>query len=533
MDTTKCSTHSNFLLRRIGKKQIQYALDSSDPWHALEEHARKFHIDLLPDKLLVSLESLVLPTLQDSVQNLQIPPQMWLDPANNFIPILDIKQVAHNAEGIALSDFKSAQTLLHGSDVLSKEALALLIPCVEGKTLDTKRPHDRHKVALHFVTADQILVLDCWLVQLGAIEVQRQSKQVSLPQPIPTKTLLVIFHKTLSDTWDDFLKNPVRSFLDMYPHVKASLVSVLDKRVSRSKDDVRLTILVKSECLIETLKQSGDKCFIVPVDESGSPDDVFRPIWLGDVTLEVARQRASLDTRTLGIVTTSKMVGGTRRHFYGVRVRESDLRELRPKLTLDSQSSEYIPARFRYYAHPISISLDKDTVASLFSLLGWRCRPLVPKPGTSDTWIIGSDVQPHKLLFTMDNSDIVLTPVTQTSHRATSQQARKPVRTLPPHLLEHKSFSSQHRTFDIATPTSNGSSGPAIEMLEQKLDQFIRKQEASNDNVQRSVQDLRVHVQSDISNIHSQMQTFEKRTLVLESSYSDIRGLLELSLIQI
>jgi hypothetical protein len=201
-----------------------------------------------------------------------------------------------------------------------------------------------------------------------------------------------------------------------------------------------------------------------------------------------------------------KQIQGHKQTLYAVRVLAAELQQLRPVISMQSQPPDYIASLFRFEACPLDVSLEKKDIVELFQHVNWRCKPLVPKPGTTNTWIIASEIVPNKLVHSFSHGDVVLTPIIDSKVKHTMMQTR---------------------TKSNASVSSNDAH---MQALEHRFEEFVKKQENTNQNIQaciqQSVTGLRTEIQQEIRTVSTKVESLDAKTSNFETALQDIRNLL-------
>ena len=517
------SSHATFLIKRLGKSNVKncFSTDNSDA--ALLGLAKKHFVELLPDNILPTKStSTASPVFAPDITSLSLVPNMWVDEASKVnVPILTVAQVTHSAHGIALVTLEEAAAFVDRTEPLSTKSLAVLI--LTNQDPSFTRPSQKHKIALKHSETGQLFVFACWLVQLGQTKVLRANSDVCIPQAAPSqKVLFVLYRNSEVQNWEACCANPIKTMLEhpslQTAQLQTATLSVLDKRISLAKTDIRVILLLKIDYLDPILKASGAPYFIVPLDDTGKPDAKFRPIWLGQADLSEAKKRASLDDRCLGIVCYSQLHQGERKVVFAVRVRCTDLPTLRPIISLKAQNSDYIAALYKFEACPLAAGLDKTEIAAMFLQHEWRCRPLIPKPGTEDCWILASDSIPPKFVFAFKEGDIAL-------KQDFAREQRPPARTS---LTASSLNSNWHRyTSSSSTSWTTESSHNAADSVDKKLEDYIRKQDLVNVQLKQQMQDLGTSVRADVGVIKTELGKVDAKQKQVETSLVEIHTFLQ------
>jgi hypothetical protein len=239
---------------------------------------------------------------------------------------------------------------------------------------------------------------------------------------------------------------------------------------------------------------SGDPYFFIPLDSTGLPDPAYRPIWLGNIEQTEALRSARLDARTLGIVSMTANIQQKKTIVFGVRAREADISALRPIVTLNEQSSDYIASRLRYEVGPIPLGFDHQNVVELFKH-EWVCRPLKTKAGQPEVWIVAAQVEPPRTVFSFPNGDVVLSPVSNTKRTKSTPATRKV-------------------TFFSSTASVSSAGSSTDKALEAKFTAFVKQQEAINKSVQQAVTEVKVG-----------LETVNSKADTLAAAFEDIKDL--------
>jgi hypothetical protein len=516
------SSHTGYLLKKIGKQNVLSSFEAEDHHKALSEHARRLSVDLFPARFCKE-DVVEDQAMTFDISDFTVPPNIWKNNADNsYVPVLDLSQVkASNGQqqstGIALATKDQAITFLSGKTI-SDAALALLLPVFQDQSIVTQLVVEQVAVALlHRKTGAQIVV-SCYLVQLGTVPVYRDVDKQKLPTPIPSCSVVFIQYSENQKDWDERCKNTVKKLLEDHPIVKQALITVVNRQVAKDKSSIRATLLIRKSELLDIMKLSGLVYYIIPLDETNKPNNEYRPIWLGPITKEEALRRANLDPKCLGIVTMRAQLNGSKQTVFAVRAAIGDVPSLRPVVTLSKQDSSYIAAQFKYEISPVPIGFDADNVKAIFQHTTWKIRPLLTKPGHPDTWIVACDQRPPQLIFCFEQGDIVLTDVNKQRSKSLTPQTAKKVKFVDnsTHVdTTSKNVEAKLDSFIKQQEALNATSSSSVNnALEAKLEKFIKQQEIINNSVQTT-----------LNKVQQTSTVLEQRTTKIEENLQDVSNL--------
>ena len=128
-------------------------------------------------------------------KDIDIPPSTWLSQSDqSILPVIQFPQILPDATGIALATFQQASNIIKNTAVLSTRPLAILVPTATELPTSTYSP-TRVSCAYVHKQSQQPIILDSWLIQLGAINVVRATTQGSLPTSPQATTVWFITHR--------------------------------------------------------------------------------------------------------------------------------------------------------------------------------------------------------------------------------------------------------------------------------------------------------------------------------------------------
>ena len=231
MNTAHVHTHANFILRKFTKAVITEAFASAEPQKVLYDHAKKHWIELLPDKFMPLDNSVSKITIENSVEHLEVPPNIWkAEDSSQYIPIITKQSVASNATCSTIMNLEAAQVFLKQQQHMSASPLAIIVPTEETNTSMSNLVVESQKVALIHGPSKQTLVFPCLIIQLGQVKAVRDIDNTQEIKAIPSQAVVFVkWHNKDDHEWEDKCQHPVRHLMQN-EKIKAATISVLSKK---------------------------------------------------------------------------------------------------------------------------------------------------------------------------------------------------------------------------------------------------------------------------------------------------------------
>jgi hypothetical protein len=195
MNTSHTHHHAQFLIREFIKATIIECFKQADPVQMLNDHAKKFWVELLPAKFMATAKNQPEKiTIQNATDDLEIPPGVWKpEGGNGYLPILTKLAIASDATGVTIMGLEAADSFIKQKSTLSQNALAIIVPTEEVNLPMSQISIEKQQVALLHGPSKQTLVFPCFILQLGVARAVRDITAAKAFTPIPSQT--VIFTK--------------------------------------------------------------------------------------------------------------------------------------------------------------------------------------------------------------------------------------------------------------------------------------------------------------------------------------------------
>jgi hypothetical protein len=391
--------HTTATRRCTGKK---------DEWSGLKDLARKANDFVLIENKekqtrtenVTSEKPGILPC-----EEWEIPPGWFKNELDGDLPVVKLDRMIENETGIALADANTALLYSSRTSLLSEHALAFLVPVGEIPTGIFRK--SIMNVALRHVVTKQFATFTCTLLQLGKQEAARNAKVHACPDVEANLQLDFSLNKEdFNEEWQAVRAGPIKFLFTKFPTLQEAMLVLRDRKEYRNGQNITLKIQIRAKARDGILHMSGmNGVQVLPRGESGEVDAGFRVVWLKGVTHEQASVRAKQTDATYGVVQRPGHPPSI-----GIRVTADGYHQMRPVLTLSEDTTEHIASILKFRIEPTPIGADRETIAALIAPLGWRCRPLVPVPGSLDSWVVGAEVDPPEWVLTFTGGDISITP---------------------------------------------------------------------------------------------------------------------------
>lgn len=360
------------------------------------------------------------PAVQLQASDIQVPDGIFREGINLPLKQLEVSQIGPDARGIIVVDPFEAVPYMKRLQKVSTRGLAMV---VIGAQLDLM--HGVGQV-IRFPAkcrhTDEALILSAHLLQLGAVEVVRNTAE-NAPKvdEVSNQVLKVLaFKDEMGPQWTNLLDKPVRFVLDNLPELKEredgtrAILDVWDRqwlnaRMEKVQQDkaelfsvcIRITG-VDVKAVMQRSGQTGQYYEPKALDGRGHSDE-YRVIWLN----KLAKPDAVVQCQS--IKQWSCLVRSNQR--FGVRVLTAEAETVHHAL---KPHTPFLTGtdHLQFVGGPFPYGATRQSLASLFKGWGWNAKPCQPKSRSSDgrgvLWTIQSVGKPPYDVYQMDHADILL-----------------------------------------------------------------------------------------------------------------------------
>ena len=460
-------------IKKLGQAQVESALESRNPWHALKMAGSQPGTHFLwvkPDELEKQIRARAqskfgitrsekkmgsVRAKKDSVvidpAQLRLVPDIFVDENGHPITQIEMGEVATDRAGLAFGTIQDVAPFVAEGAPLTMDALGVLttlpVPVHQQGILPVQ---NLRYPAIYLPTGEPILI-EGSLVQLGDLTIQRRKDDCEGElNPIPTKTVKITVYKDeWEEDWHEFGKAPMKAIVTEFPAfvlcnglkcggqcgkyhapVDADLDGVILDLWGRSwqsmrggrvqqKDSEQFQALLRvpSICWPALQGLSGTKgLYLEPRSQDGkSPDEHAAVIWIPQGNLANAQHRM----RTMDRVQAVVRFGWK----YGIRVAKKDAESAHQKIAPDQEFYNFNIQKV-FELRPLPHGTQRTGVQQLLKSWKWQAKPL--QPFRSDQlgagWLVGSAVDPPAQVLPSSKGD-----VTVTLHKKPGQQDQLPV----------------------------------------------------------------------------------------------------------
>ena len=453
-------------IRKLTLPVVEKALAAKDPWKALKEAgsllSKPFQF-VQYSELQAHIQSRaatkrgadgkvanqkkpkkIPPTLSLEVDDMELIPGSFVDPAGDDCPVLTIQELVSDAKGVAIVTQEMAKDLRSDSTNLSVDSLAVVtIGELPADTSD--RVTAVQWPAVYKPTSEPILVSGS-LVQLGDLTVERKKHESAPEVPqLDTTVLRLSVHKDMCDwDWDELKQGPLKFLVARTPQLQycdgtdcmkncSKFHAAVDEAVNTvildawswrwSTNDgkqVKIAIAdmfgvylrVPSSGLDSLLKISGwHGLFFEPrsnVSQGSHP--AYKVVWLPKNTSldEAHKKKRNIDV-VLGLARMACKLG--------LRINVKDESMVLKQLYPDSKQVA-CKVTLTFEVGPLPFGMTREDIVLLLSAWKWLAKPIRPLRSTQvgKYWQVGSEQPPPAPILPTDQGEVTVTLRSQNSN---------------------------------------------------------------------------------------------------------------------
>ena len=453
-------------IRKLTLPVVEKALAAKDPWKALKEAgsllSKPFQF-VQYSELQAHIQSRaatkrgadgkvanqkkpkkIPPTLSLEVDDMELIPGSFVDPAGDDCPVLTIQELVSDAKGVAIVTQEMAKDLRSDSTNLSVDSLAVVtIGELPADTSD--RVTAVQWPAVYKLTSEPILVSGS-LVQLGDLTVERKKHESAPEVPqLDTTVLRLSVHKDMCDwDWDELKQGPLKFLVARTPQLQycdgtdcmkncSKFHAAVDEAVNtvildawswrwctNDGKQVKIAIAdmfgvylrVPSSGLDSLLKISGwHGLFFEPrsnVSQGSHP--AYKVVWLPKNTSldEAHKKKRNIDV-VLGLARMACKLG--------LRINVKDESMVLKQLYPDSKQVA-CKVTLTFEVGPLPFGMTREDIVLLLSAWKWLAKPIRPLRSTQvgKYWQVGSEQPPPAPILPTDQGEVTVTLRSQNSN---------------------------------------------------------------------------------------------------------------------
>lgn len=447
-------------IKKLTFAAVDRALSAKDPWRALKElgstsSSKPFQWVQYQELMqhvqgraatkkkadgdsVKKMPKKIPPALSLEVEDLELLPELFVDPAGDFVPVLGIKDIVSDARGVAIVSHELAGELSEHSTNLSVDALAVLTI----GAMPTSKQKERDSVlqwpALYRPTSEPILVTGS-LLQLGDLTIERfkQTGVPAVPQ-LQTEVVKLSLYKDMTDfDWVELRSGPLKFLISnvaglqfcsgqdcnkgcqkFHPAVEESVTTMIqdawawrwttnEGRICKADvaEQFGVYLRIPSSGLEALLRFSGwHGLFFEPrSDVSQGPHGAYKVIWLPrNTSLDEAQKKKRTLDAVLGLARMQAKLG--------LRTLAKDEGLVQKQLYPDSKVAHCVVSLL-FEAGPLPFGLGRDDLAKLLAEWKWVAKPMriLRSTSTGKYWQIGAEKPPPAPLMATDQGEVTIT----------------------------------------------------------------------------------------------------------------------------
>ena len=449
----ECAQH---LTQHLGAATIDRILQSPDPWKDLKAKASALkppikivHADELrvvvakrieakqsfgnrDGKIKIAKKEKAPLTLRP--EQIAIPTGVFAQEGGEPMEQVPLTKLSPHNPGIAVADIDEALRFLNMQRPAIAEGAAVIVL----EMTDPRLPENAEQVrfpAMCVQTQEPILLHGA-IIQLGAKKVGRTSPthQVQVKEAENLVVRALAYRDEWGESWEDFVKGPVRAILNASPcaHLQdADVLDVWDRqfldakfgRAPPTKSEI-FSVLVRiiaraAKIMVADSGQAG--LYFEPRSENGrQPCNAYKVVW---IPRKAKQEVLMLQTQ---LKHKSEVVRYGQR--YGLRV-ENGLAEethqfLRPEVAfLNGEAVE------SYKVGPLPFGTTKQGMMDLMKEWKWPARPVQPTGQSQDNtgvfWQVHATAMPSHWIYQLAHGDVLISRDTRS--RESPSQGKLPV----------------------------------------------------------------------------------------------------------